>query len=168
MSIPNKVSATSALTHPHQFAGDLAVRNLERLADLVAGGQGSVQAELTTDREAGYPRLHGQVTGQLALECQRCNRVFDWPLKLQVDLRLVFSEQDERAALQGSDPYRVENDELPIREMVEDEILLALPMLARCESCENSVNAVPEKKQAARKQETQRDNPFAALIGKLK
>jgi uncharacterized protein len=166
MSIPVHVSATSALTHPHRFAGALPVRGLVRLAQAVAETGGDLQAELTADRESGFPRVHGRIEGALTLDCQRCNRPFQWPLRVEMDLRLVFSDQEEKAALASGDPYRVENDELPLRELVEDEVLLALPMLARCETCENLMAEpapAPE-----RKVETRRDNPFAVLKEKLK
>lgn len=169
MSIPNKVSASSALTHPHEFKGELAVAVLGRLVEALEGGEGRIVAHLVADRNSGYPRLYGQLDGELGLKCQRCNKRYDWPLDVKMDLRLVFSEQEEKAVLQGSDPYLVEDDELPLRDLVEEEVLLALPMLPRCETCENSQNAVTgAPKKASRKVEAQRDNPFAVLKGKLK
>lgn len=168
MSIPSVVSAASVLTHPHEFSGELAVQQLPRLAQATGGEQGRVQVQLTADRASGYPRLYGRIEGLLDLKCQRCNKPYEWALEAEVDLRLVFSEQEEKAALQGSDPYLVENDQLPVKELVEDEILLALPMLGRCETCENAVSAAPVKTAKQKKVETRRDNPFAALKGKLK
>lgn len=166
VSIPNKVSAASVLTHAHEFSGELTVKSLERLKQAIAGEQGSIEARLVTERNNGVARVHGSIGGSLGLACQRCQKRFDWPLQLLVDLRLVFSDQEEAAALHGSDPYRVENDELPLRELVEDEVLLALPMLARCETCENVVPASSAK--AKQPVATRRDNPFAALKDQLK
>src|SRR3546814_6525071 len=69
-----------------------------------------------------------------------------WPLQIDIDLRLVETEEEEQAVLHEADPYLVQDDRLPLREIVEDEILLALPMLPRCESCENVVQASPQPK----------------------
>ena len=51
---------------------------------------------------------------------------------VQFALRLVNSESDEQAVLEQDDPYLVQDDQLPLRDLVEDEVLLALPMLPRC------------------------------------
>lgn len=172
MSIPNKVSASSVLTHPHRFEGELSLKSLARVTEVLGGLDAPVSVALQADRDSGYPRLHGQLQAELGLRCQRCGRKFDWTLDAAVDLRLVFSEEEEKRVLEGSDPYLIENDELPVRQVVEDEILLALPMLLRCESCENSVMAAAAGKAAQlaenRRKEAVRENPFAALKGKLK
>lgn len=169
MAIPNKVSAQSVLTHPHPFVGELTASSLPRLAQALQGGQGRVHADLLTDRNSGYARLYGRLEGELQLICQRCTKPYEWSLDAPVDLRLVFSEQEEKDALSGSDPYLVENDELPLKELVEEEVLLALPMLPRCETCENAgSSAAPYRSAKQKKVETRRDNPFAALKDQLK
>src|SRR3546814_8193390 len=77
-------------------------------------------------------------------------RMSDWSSDVcssdLIDLRLVETEEEEQAVLHEADPYLVQDDRLPLREIVEDEILLALPMLPRCESCENVVQASPQPK----------------------
>jgi len=170
MSIPSKVSAASVLTHPHEFSGELAVKNLPRLVQAISGDQGQIKARLVTDRDSGYARLHGRLEGELGVVCPRCGRRYVWPLQAVVDLKLVFSEREEQAALQGGEPYLVENDELPLRDLVEEEVLLALPMLTRCKTCENAVAGAPQK--ARRKvgpvPESATNNPFAALKDQLK
>lgn len=170
MSIPNKVSAASVLTHRHEFSGELAVKSLPRLIEAIASDQGQIKASLVTDRDSGFARLHGRLEGELGMSCQRCGKRYVWPLQATVDLRLVFSEREEQAALQGSEPYLVENDELPLREMVEDEVLLALPMLTRCKTCENAVAAAPSKvrRNTGQVPESATNKPFAALKDQLK
>lgn len=170
MSIPNKVSAASVLTHPHEFSGELAVKSLPRLVEAISGDQGQIKVRLVTDRDSGYARLHGTLEAELGMACQRCGKRYVWPLRAQVDLRLVFSEHEEQAALQSNEPYLVENDELPLREMVEEEVLLALPMLTRCKTCENAVAAAPTKarRNTGQVPESATNNPFAALKDQLK
>ena len=172
MSIPNKVSASSILTHAHVFAGELPASSMPRLAAAIGKGDGKVSVNLQAGRENTQARLRGVVTGALPMLCVRCEKPYIWPMNIVVDVRLVFSERDERRALQGSDPYLLENDELPVRELVEDEILLALPMLARCETCENALSeaaalaAKPGRAEPRNKVAT--NNPFADLKGRLK
>ncbi|NKF22482.1 YceD family protein [Solimonas marina] len=124
---------------------------------------------LEAGKSHGRQMLSGTIDGELTLRCQRCEGPMPWTLHVDVDLRLVETEEEEAAALHEADPYLVQDDSLPLQEVVEDEILLALPMLPRCESCENIVQAAPQedRDEAVRRE----PNPFAALkdrIGKQK
>jgi uncharacterized protein len=170
MSIPARIQASAAIAHGEKHVGELALKLLPRLAALLEGGEGRLRVELQATDAPGYPVLRGTVDGKLPLRCERCDQRFDWPLHAAPDLRLVFSEDEEKRALHDSEPYLVEHDALPLREIVEDEVLLALPMLARCESCENALRALPE--QAATEEEPRREpsqgGPFAALKQQLK
>lgn len=166
MSIPATVNASVAVAKAARYEGELPVKILLRLAELVGASSGPLKVVLEAGREAGYPGLHGEISGELDLICQRCEKSFRWTLDVEVNLRLVSSEAEEHDLLRDCDPYCVRDDTLPLREMVEEEVLLALPMLARCESCENKVQAEPLK--ARQKEEPRRENPFAALKSKLK
>ncbi|MES0874408.1 YceD family protein [Sinimarinibacterium thermocellulolyticum] len=166
MGLAVETRASLALEREHRYVGQLSVSQCARLvAELVAGADTALQVELQADRRSGWPRLHGRIVGALMLECRRCGRPFEQALELAVDLRLVFGEAEERAALAKAEPLLIEDDRLPLWQVVEDEVLLALPMLPRCQSCENVVNEAAAT--AARPQEQQapapRDNPFAAL-----
>ena len=123
-------------------------------------------ALLIADARSGWPRFHGRVSGQVELECRRCDKRFGYPLDVAVDLRLVRDEAEERAVLADADPYWAENDRLPVRELIEEEVLLALPMLPRCESCENDVANAPPP--APEESSEKPENPFAVLKRTLK
>jgi uncharacterized protein len=166
MGIPVKVSAAGAVAKGQSYDGEITVKMLPRLAELAQPGKEPLQVRLTADDRSGYSRLHGKVSGEMMLVCQRCDRPFAWPLEAKIDLRLVKTEQQEHDLLSDCDPYVVADDVLPLRELIEDELLLALPMLARCESCENSGYVAPETAQP--EAPTRRENPFAALKDKLK
>jgi len=77
--------------------------------------------------------LNGTIDGALVLQCQRCLRSFEWPLHVSVALRLVFSEEEENRVMQDAEPYRIEDDVLQLHDVVEDEVLLALPIAPLCD-----------------------------------
>lgn len=166
MPIPQSVTASSALTQRQAYSGELALGSFERLRELLVDDAGVLQVELHAEKSLGVKRLQGTVDGTLALTCQRCDARIAWPLQIDIDLRLVETEEEEQAVLHEADPYLVQDDRLPLREIVEDEILLALPMLPRCESCENVLLAStpPEGEGEAVRREV---NPFAALKERL-
>ena len=58
---------------------------------------------------------------------------FEYRLDLSFSLRLATSETEERRLLDVGEALLVEDDNLPLRQILEDELLLALPVAPRCE-----------------------------------
>lgn len=160
MPIPQKIRVSTAVVRREHYAGELALGSLPKLAGLLTDSAGVVQVDLLACKIMGLPALTGVMEGSLHLQCRRCDKPYETTLRHELDLRLVSSEEEEERLMQDCEPYWVQDDELALRELLEDELLLALPMLPRCDSCENIVNgaapAVPE-------QEPRRESPFAAL-----
>jgi uncharacterized protein len=169
MGLAPEARASIALEREHRFTGALRLAQCSRLsAEVLDAGDAALQVDLQADRRSGWPRLHGSVDGVVRLECRRCGKAFAHAVHLAMDLRLVFSEAEERSALADAEPLLVEDDRLPLRQIVEEEVLLALPMLPRCESCENDVNQALASSQAPEQEApAPRDNPFAALKRQL-
>ncbi|MFA5939911.1 MAG: YceD family protein [Sinimarinibacterium sp.] len=168
MSIPREVQASVAVAQEQHFQGELAIRSCERLREAVVADPAAspLKVDILADARSGWPRFHGRVSGQVDLECRRCGRRFGYPLDVPVDLRLVRDEAEERTVLAEADPYWAENDRLPVRELIEEEVLLALPMLPRCESCENDIANAPSP--APEESSEKPENPFAVLKRTLK
>ena len=91
--------------------------------------------EAAKDR-SGAVWLSGAIRGELSLTCQRGLHPFAWTCDLKPQLRLVASEAEEERVLKDCEPYLVQDDVLPLRELVEDEVLLALPMMPRCDDAD--------------------------------
>jgi len=134
--LPNYAPASSAIQREAGFAGTILVERLPRLVASLAAPTGRLDVRLQLGREpARPPFLRGTVRGELQLQCQRCLETFAWPLQASVDLRLVENEADEARWLQDYEPYLIEDDRLPLHAIVEEEVLLALPLAPRCEAC---------------------------------
>jgi uncharacterized protein len=134
--IPQRVKASASVTRGSTWQGPIELAKLPRLAASLDEASGALQVSLAALRDAaGAPRLQGHVEGELGLVCQRCLQPFRWPLRLDLDLRLVESEAEERRLLHEADPLLVEDDNLPLQAVIEEEVLLALPIAPRCSSC---------------------------------
>ena len=134
MPIPAKVQALKALNRREHYEGDLPLTQLPRLGPVLAETAGGLHVTLDAGRDGeGAAWLRGAVTGQLSLTCQRGLHPFGWRCDVPVELRLVFDEGEEAQLAKDHEPYLVQDDRLPLRDMVEDEVLLALPMMPRCD-----------------------------------
>ncbi|THF60874.1 YceD family protein [Pseudothauera rhizosphaerae] len=138
--------------------GQVAVGRLGRLADQLFDASGSVAWELTGQAgEDRKPRLLLAANGTLRLRCQRCLGGLDWPLALSSRLLLVpvgqeipeeELEDDEQDAIEAA-------ADMDVVALLEDEILLALPIAPRHDECD-----VPRPEGGDSKK-----SPFAVLAG---
>ena len=137
---------------------ELPVSELSRLHDLLAQVSGSVSFRLEGVKGGrGQAQLRLQAWGRLPLSCQRCLQGIDFDLEVDSLLELV-PEGVELSQEELEDDTRdflpVDGD-LNVVELVEDEILLALPVAPRHEKC-----GLPGVAEAG-----ERVNPFAVLGG---
>lgn len=109
--------------------------------------------------------LHLQVQAQLAMTCQRCLQSMPVPLTLVCSYRFV---ADEAAAAEGD--IDAEEDLLPttrsldLASLLEDELLMALPIVPRHEGPCPQPLVAPGMDEGARFPEAEvRENPFRAL-----
>ena len=164
--LPKSIVVSLGLSRGETFEGSLPPSQLPRLAAVLAGESAPLQVQLGLVRDDVGNWLRGSIDGSLPLRCSRCECVYAYALQAEVGLRLVQGEEQARQVLQDADPYEVSNDRLPLAEVVEDEVLLALPMLPRCLACEAAVEALPEPEVQPKMDEASRPNPFAALLSK--
>lgn len=136
----------------------MAVSALERLHDLLAEVSGEVAFRLEGFKGAnGELMLHLEVSGVLPLACQRCLKSVAFDLDVDNLLQLV----PEGAELSQEELEDDTRDFLPVArelnvvDLVEDEILLTLPVAPRHEKC-----GLPGAADAG-----ERINPFAKLSG---
>ncbi|MCX7143958.1 MAG: DUF177 domain-containing protein [Proteobacteria bacterium] len=119
--------------------GRLGLESLPRLAQ--SGCSASVldfvlKGEIN---ERGRPGLRLVVDGSVRLECQRCLDSLDLPLHLVAELQ--FAASDEEIGAADDDAERIlAGREMSITALVEDEVLLALPMVPKHERCGAAMN----------------------------
>jgi uncharacterized protein len=132
--IPLRVKASQAASRHEAFTGRVAFAKLPRLAAILAEPEGELHVELQTTRDGeGQGWLHGEIRGRLPLTCQRGLHPFEWGCDVALSLALVESEAEEQKLLKDSESYFVQDDALPLRDLIEDEVLLSLPIVPRCE-----------------------------------
>ena len=114
--------------------GRLGIESLPRLAQ--SGCSGSVLDFVLTGEinERGKPALNLVVDGSVRLQCQRCLGSLDFPLRLDTQLELAASEAEILAADDDIERTLAARD-MSVAVLVEDEVILALPMVPKHEQC---------------------------------
>lgn len=104
--------------------------------------------------------LHVQALATPRLQCQRCLEPVDVPLEIERRLRFVHGEE-QAAALDADseDDVLALERSLDLRQLVEDELLLAVPLVPRHDVCTRPLPEAPQAEEAAERPAS----PFAVL-----
>ena len=128
------IDGTEALA---SFERLVALRHVETSLDKATPVQWSAQGELRA-RRGGPPEvwLHLQGSTLLAQQCQRCLETVDVPLAF--DRWFLFVDNERQAAeldAESEDDVLVISRHFDLLELIEDELLLAAPIVPRHEVC---------------------------------
>lgn len=111
----------------------IPVSSLARLAELAPQGAAVGTARLNADLgfkagAEGYPQLHLRVAGTVPVVCQRCLGLLEWPVSIDVLLTMVRNDQEAAVLADPFDTVLLADGELEPEQVVEDEVLAALPL----------------------------------------
>lgn len=107
-----------------------------------------------------YPRLRGQVAVTLQLQCQRCLEMMQNEIRHDFDYVLIADPAQEDRIEDGSETLICASHELELAWFAEEEVLLAMPMIAKHEYCEAPQEIATAKEEFPSQA---KDNPFAVL-----
>jgi len=129
----------------------------------------TVELEFSIDA-SGQANITGSVSAQLTIQCQRCMQPMRYQIDVPVSLAIIKSEKQVHLIPEHYEPLLVEDDSLLLSELVEDELLLAMPAvpLHDAKDCripwEDQNQSVEQQDGITEKaMDSERKNPFAAL-----
>jgi uncharacterized protein len=102
---------------------------MPRLAAGLAAVGGQVEADIVFDRFEATPLLEVRASTMATLVCQRCLQPMQLPLHGQSRVGLVESMQQADRLPEDVEPVWVEGRKVDLGEVVEEELLLALPLV---------------------------------------
>jgi uncharacterized protein len=159
-TLPLVVDGVAFAREGRTASGRVALVALPRLADVLTGTEGWLDCQLEgAQDDDGKFWLKLVVSGKLDLRCQRCLATLVFPLDVESRLLLIPSGQpwpDGELDEDGFDAIPVEK-EIELLPLIEEEVLLALPIAPRHEVCETPAPVAGEHE----------PSPFAVLA-KLK
>ena len=126
-----------------RLSGDWPIADFPRLQGAVQSGS-ALRYELEgVPEEQGRPALRLRVTGTLQLACQRCLGALEHPLRVDALLLLFDSESDfDGIPISPEAPDGiVATKEMAVRDLIEEEVLLAIPYAPRHEECRSGTDA---------------------------
>ncbi len=167
--LPQQIDPVAFAEKQRALQGQIPLTKLSRLAGLLLDNNGQVGIDLSFSKDGRLAVVRGHIKADLVLECRTCLEALHLPLELEVNLAVVQSlEQAER--LSGEyEPLMLEDEKILLHELVEDELLLAMPDFPRhdfeCTPFKQSTDSVEPTTKTS--QQSQSNNPFSVLA-KLK
>ncbi len=140
--------------------GEVPLSAMPRLSSLLDASEGRVHYLIEFGRdELHVPYARLQVDAELPLVCQRSMQAFVMPARIEQALGLIRDEAEEAALPPGYEALLVPEDgRLVLVELVEDELILAVPVVPVAPGSE-----AVERDWPVDGEDVEASNPFAAL-----
>ncbi len=151
-----------------ELKGQIPVKSLSRIAELLFDDSGSVTVELFFGREGHLPKIEGRIQTVLQLKCQSCLQAIEWTVDNVVRLGIVKTVDQANRLAEDYEPLLVEVETMRLSDLIEDELLLSLPTYPKHEH--NCFVANPDNNNTntpTRDAQPTRENPFS-ILAKLK
>lgn len=159
--MPRLLDLRKLTEHGGEVSGVIDLDQLPRLADFAGDAGQKVEALLRFFRdEEDRRRIEGEVNTCLQLTCQRCLAPVASEIHTQVRLVVVWGEDEIRQLPEELEPWLAGDEPCTTASLLEEEILLALPLVALHDNCRAPMQP---QTPAAIVEPAQRENPFSVL-----
>lgn len=161
--LPEYIDVMRLARQGRAVSGSYPVSSMRRLQGYLSGPQGSVALVLQFGiDENRLAVMRGEIRADLGLLCQRCMEPMQYHVEVPVELALVESEERAGRIPDNYEPLILTEEPSSLLEIVEDELILSLPIVAMHEAQQCAASALLRSADADTG-EPERENPFAVL-----
>lgn len=138
-ALTQRIDPIVAADKGRTFEGSVDLSSLPRLVTMLADDRGEARFWLRFMREGRLPVVQGTVAAELLVQCQCCLK----PMALAVDQSFLLGVVESLDAVDtlpdGVEPVLVDGADpgVTVLELIEDELLLALPHVTQHLACES-------------------------------
>ncbi len=136
-SLPIRFDPVSFAEHERKLVGSIATKTMSRLRENVRLPDETIEAKLEFSKGFyGYPLVSGQVKTWVTMRCERC--LDDVKIELNPDINIlvkpeedIFPEKEGEKDADTPDFYEYDGKSLVLSDLVEEELLLILPLVPK-------------------------------------
>jgi uncharacterized protein len=129
-SLPDRVEIARQVQARRIYEGELPLASMHRLCGSLAAKDGVARYNVEFGKDGfGISFMALRVEAELPLTCQRTLDVFRYPVSIDQRLGVIALESDESGLPEGYEPLLAPEGELSIADVIEDELILALPVV---------------------------------------
>ena len=132
LDLPQFIDPLRFAKADRQLAGQFEIVAMRRLSALLHEDKGQVffKLEFGRDKENGVFFIIGQIESQLMIVCQRCLEGLDLQVNSPLKLGIVSSKNEAELLPPDYEPLLLVDNSVSLLELIEDELLLVLPIAA--------------------------------------
>jgi len=150
----------------------IPLAELPRVSHELVTVDGEAKGQVRFSRQVGQAVADLEVSAAPEVVCQRCMQPMRWPVEVNSRIALVSDYNAADRVPEGMEVFLVEAESVSVRDLVDEEILLALPHVARHaegSECADSRMQLPgQEDDAEEADDPQVQKPFAQLGELLK
>lgn len=165
--VPETLDIRKAFTGETTIEGVWPVRNMPRLQGYLSNDSGQASVHLTFARDTNWRRIiQGEISVTVEVTCERCLESFPLSLNEPVRLAVVESEGLAERLPEEIEPWLTDADMLSVPDIIEDQLILGMPIVARHEDTgcmpaeqRDALRAVAQEQGNSRMQNKEQDGP---------
>ena len=161
-NLPLKVDPFRFADNSLSLSGTLLIKDMQRLCSSLSSdvGEAAVDLKFGVDEE-NIRYVKGQMTTCLTLQCQRCLESFKYEIISNFMLGIVRTEKEADRLPERYDPLLVPDLSLILSEMIEDELIVSLPIVPmhKIDDCKAKQSLESYSNEAV----AERENPFKVI-----
>ena len=127
--MPETIDIQKDVKFKRKLAFQVPLEVMTRVLESTPKSFGVADVLIQFDKDVqGHAYIDLEVQVTIVLECQRCLKDAEFPLVLKQRLSPVDSAAEARELAEGVEPVQTVDGLINVKDIVEDEILLAIPM----------------------------------------
>ena len=166
--LPLEVDPIRLAARGEHLQGTILLKQMKRLTSALSSKEGEVYVDVEFSVDINrVVILAGEIKTDVQLICQRCMRNMDYPIALDFQLAFVRSEIEMERLPDGYEATLIDNMTMMLSDIIEVEILLALPPIAKHQdehcSSDNKAEGWGDQHIEPDTESVKRENPFDIL-----
>ena len=159
---PEHLDALKLFARQGVIEAELPLGKLRRFSEYLHdhGGAVSVLLQFGHDEE-GRKLLSGSLDAEVQMLCQRCLEAM--PVVVSSSFQLLVLETAQAAENADAEAVFLENGQLEVLKLIEDELIISLPLVPAHEDAECSTELNNVRSSLQRSAGPERNNPFSVL-----
>lgn len=129
--LPQSVTVKKLVDSGASLTGSVNPDRLPRLAEAVVDISSAFDVQMDFGKREDYKsKIDVQIDGAVDMQCQRCLQSVSAPIYVSTTLIVVAHDEEAKSRIRDCEPIVLEEGMLDIDSMIEEEVLLALPLIA--------------------------------------
>ena len=130
LPLPQHINMLRLSEHAASYHGSLLIKDMQRLAPSLYSEEGEVVVDLSLGADEESTRFcRVQLKTEVVLQCQRCMEPFTYGIMSDFVHGVVASQAEAETLADQYEPIIVQDGLLIVQDMIEDELILKMPIV---------------------------------------